>query len=270
MSYRLKRSEPLSPGVRRIARSAARSIRKHLKSGCEQSKSVHEARRHIKKLRALTRLVRKQIGKRSYARCNRLLKELAKSLAPLRDATVHLNTLQRLKPANSNGLYEVSDWQKAFIEAHRGRLQESDRIQKWRKKKIQKLSEKIGKWPLKGLNRGVLEEGINCSGKRLRQRFQTAQQEPALENLHAWRKAAKDLLNQLAMMKELEPVDQKETADLKKLGILLGDDRDLAMLVVEAGNLRRPLGKPLKLTIHKRRMTLQKAAFKLGRKLGMA
>jgi CHAD domain-containing protein len=59
-------------------------------------KRVHEARKALKRLRALLRLVRDELGERAYARESELVRSTAKRLAQARDAEVLLSTLDDL------------------------------------------------------------------------------------------------------------------------------------------------------------------------------
>ncbi|HEY2570621.1 MAG TPA: CHAD domain-containing protein [Solirubrobacteraceae bacterium] len=59
-------------------------------------KRVHEARKALKRLRALLRLVRDELGERAYARESELVRSTAKRLAQARDAEVLLSTLDEL------------------------------------------------------------------------------------------------------------------------------------------------------------------------------
>ncbi|MBS0421218.1 MAG: CHAD domain-containing protein [Proteobacteria bacterium] len=58
--------------------------------------AVHEIRTHIKRMRALLRLVRADIGHAGYAQARRKLKQTSHSLANVRDAKVMLTTCQQL------------------------------------------------------------------------------------------------------------------------------------------------------------------------------
>ncbi len=57
---------------------------------------VHEARKALKRLRALLRLVRDELGERAYARDSEVVRRAGKRLAQARDAEVLLNTLDGL------------------------------------------------------------------------------------------------------------------------------------------------------------------------------
>jgi CHAD domain-containing protein len=267
MSYRLKSHEKLSRGIRRVAERQAEGIRQCLERNARSAEAVHAARTHIKKLRALARLVRKPLGGKLYADCNGILKAVAKSLSPLRDAEVRLRTLERLRKTHPDQLAGQPELQTLLAGAQQAKRHANVRSAKWRQQEVRRLLEKIETWPLNGIRKKALNRGIARSRRRVREGFKEARQTPTIENLHAWRKASKDLMHQMAMVERLGRIDGGQKAVLKKLGQLLGDDHDLAMLEAKAGELRRPIMKPIRKLIHKKRMALQKAAFALGRRL---
>src|SRR5712692_3420797 len=98
MSYRLKSKERPSEGLKRIFReeiqSALRLCRHPLK---QRGATVHETRKHLKKLRAALRLVAAEAGKDRHAREDRSLSQIAKLVSDLRDAHVRWQTLTRIR-----------------------------------------------------------------------------------------------------------------------------------------------------------------------------
>lgn len=267
MDYRLKEDEKLSRGLRRIAERQAEGISQSLKPGAKQSGAVHAARTHIKKLRALARLIRKPLGGKIYADCTEILKGIAKSLGPLRDAHVRLRTLERLKKTHPRHLTGQPGFQKIITKAQGAESHANLRSTNWRKAEVARLLNMIEAWPLNHIRKKNLKKGLTHSRRRARAKFKAAKQMPSVGNLHAWRKAAKDLMHQMTVMERIDQTDVRQMAVLKKLGQILGDDHDLAMLEANAGGLRRPILKPIQKLIRKKRKSLQKAAFKLGRKL---
>src|SRR5688500_12178618 len=90
--FRLKKSETVPEGIARVARGRLDSAADELggRGSRDPSKAVHEARKDIKKLRALGRLVQADPS------WNRRLRDTARRLAGRRDADVLLETLDEL------------------------------------------------------------------------------------------------------------------------------------------------------------------------------
>src|SRR4051794_8517044 len=97
MSYRL-RKKSLAREVRRVARQQLEGALKDLLAPSQQgrSTSVHEARKHIKKVRALIRLLRPAMGDAFYKRENAALRKAARKMSPIRDAQVRVQTIEKL------------------------------------------------------------------------------------------------------------------------------------------------------------------------------
>ena len=97
MAYHLKPGESVPQGLRRIAAEQLGKAIEHLQSTAgARDEHIHEARKAIKRLRALVRLVRRELGEETYALENMCLREAGQRLSGLRDATVLILTLDRL------------------------------------------------------------------------------------------------------------------------------------------------------------------------------
>ena len=80
MEYRLKQGESVPEGVRRMAAAQLDKALAHL--GCEdgeRDKHIHEARKATKRLRALVRLVRRDLGDEVYALENQCYRDVPAS-----------------------------------------------------------------------------------------------------------------------------------------------------------------------------------------------
>ena len=97
MGYRLHAGQPVAHEVHRVAaRQLELAIQGLTAAGhAEHDDSVHDARRHIKKVRALTRLVRPALGGR-YRDVNRRLRSVNRLLEPMADAQEAVATLTRV------------------------------------------------------------------------------------------------------------------------------------------------------------------------------
>src|SRR5919201_4778965 len=98
-SYRFLEGEAMPDGLRRIARGridhAVDELRGETDSSAEEA--VHEARKDMKKLRAVLRLARDELGDEVYRRENECFRDAGRRLSGVRDADVMLETLRGLK-----------------------------------------------------------------------------------------------------------------------------------------------------------------------------
>src|SRR5436190_186135 len=96
MGFRLKLREPLPSGLKRVFSeqidSALRLCRHPAK---QRGVTVHEVRKHLKKLRAAMRLTVGGVGKKRHAREDRCAREIGRLVSDLRDSQVRLQTLIR-------------------------------------------------------------------------------------------------------------------------------------------------------------------------------
>src|SRR5262249_30839762 len=123
--FRLRRKEGIAEGVARIAAGRAdEAIEELAGSGHgDTADAVHGARKDLKKLRSLLRMVREGLGDDRYRDQNERFRDAGRRLSESRDAVVKLDTLA--------GLEECFDAEPPHqsLEAWRGDLErESDEI----------------------------------------------------------------------------------------------------------------------------------------------
>jgi CHAD domain-containing protein len=84
MSFRLKRDGSIASEIRRIVSSQLEVAISELRivGDPESDEAVHDARRRVKKIRAVIRLVRPALDKR-YRAVDRELKDVSRLLAPV-------------------------------------------------------------------------------------------------------------------------------------------------------------------------------------------
>ena len=105
MAYRLKLKEPLVKGVRRIAAEQLANAAARLQTDGDPQSSIHEARKSLKRTRALLRLVRPGLGESQFRSSNDQLRDIARTLSAARDRDVvraHLAKLTAEPPVFGN------------------------------------------------------------------------------------------------------------------------------------------------------------------------
>ena len=264
--YRLKLGEPLPEGIARVARGRIDDAIDELSGATDSSpeEAVHNARKDVKKLRALLRLVRGELGKGVYTRENASFRDAAAALAGLRDADVMLVTLDKLELDEA-----VSGPLRQALEAHRLRTGGGGREQAGGEA-IEILSEaraRIVDWPLEDDSFAVLEPGLRRMYRDGRREWRAMHKEPSVEGLHEWRKRVKELWYDHELLKPLwKPVMKAVGDEAHDLSDLLGDDHDLAVLLDWARN-HADAPPELVEAVEKRRRDLQEQASELGARL---
>ena len=97
-AYRLKRKEKTAKGVRRIALGRVEHALEQLREQPDGEKAaVHTARKDLKKLRWLLRLVRSELDESTYSAENERYRDAGRLLSGARDAEVKQQTLEALR-----------------------------------------------------------------------------------------------------------------------------------------------------------------------------
>jgi CHAD domain-containing protein len=262
-AYRLKDGEPLPDGIGRVARGRIDDAIDELsgKSDSTPEEAVHEARKDMKKLRALLRLARGELGKSRFARENACFRDAARELAGARDSDVMLETLRGLELPAGLG------WElRKLIQAQRETDGAGDREAAARDAVaiLEEARKRVDDWPLRHDSFDAVAEGLERTYRRGRRDFRAARDEPSVEALHEWRKRVKELWYHHTLLRALWPPVMAAVGDeAHELSDLLGDDHDLAVLADWAGEHADP-GPEFFEAVGAQRAKLQKEAFAQG------
>src|SRR3954463_954491 len=99
MAYRLALTDDPPNALRRCAREQIEDAVAMLdeRGGDDPAEAIHEARKSVKKTRALLRIARPALPRRSYRMENHSLRDAARSASGLRDADVMVETVDGLR-----------------------------------------------------------------------------------------------------------------------------------------------------------------------------
>ncbi len=265
-AYRLKSKEPLPEGIARAARGRIDNAIDELRGKTDSSpeEAVHNARKDLKKLRALLRLARGELGESTFARENRTFRDAGRELAAARDSDVMLDTLKALDLPAGLGW----DLRKA-IQAHHARNGGGSRhvAAAGVVSMLQNARRRVDDWPLEDDSFSALRDGLEGTYRRGRRDFKAAQANASVEALHQWRKRVKDLWYHHALLRTLWPPVMEAVGDqAHELADRLGDDHDLAVL---ADWIREHSGADPEFfdAVDRRRAELQAEAMTLGARL---
>jgi CHAD domain-containing protein len=229
------------------------------------SESVHKARQHIKKLRALLRLIRGELDREIYHRQNAALRKMARALSGMRESTIQLKTLATLRRSHPVQLSkkEFQFFKKILLRAHRRQPHALKASKAFSKKKLKRLKHEINRWKIDGIKARDLQLGIKKTRNRFLDAHQQARLAPDDKTIHEWRKRTKDFLYQSQFLENLRPEFFVRQAEwLGRLGEYLGDAHDLAMLETKIAVMKPVFTRLLKLS-EQRRIQLQTLAFTL-------
>jgi CHAD domain-containing protein len=278
MGYKLKKNESTTAGIRRITREEVEEALELLeKKDTDIDETVHEVRKHLKKIRAVVRLVRDELGEKDYRRDNETVRGLGRRLASARDASVRASALDRLRAISESDFPSdrVSAIQKRLVSRRRsalGRLRRGSVLSAIARD-LDALSKRVRAWPIRKEGFACLEPGLRRGYRQGRNAASRAYASRADEAFHEWRKRAKDLRYHVDLLEAIWPETMKNVEKtLHDLTDHLGDDHDFA-------ELRRVLTTSPKLTegadgvatvielIDRRRSELQASARPIGARI---
>ena len=234
MGFRLKLREPLPDGLKRVFREQIESALELCRHPAKQrGVTVHEVRKHLKKLRAAMRLAIPAVGKNRHTREDHCVRKIGRLVSDLRDAQVRLQTLIQLRDETAKGS-EDSPFPRIEELLSLERESFSAAFAGWQKQAIPQLERaeaRLLKWPLGDLTWKQVCGAVAKIYKRGQRGLAKTIDEPNPENFHAWRKRVKDLWYQFRILQPLNRVVLTEMArDAEVLGELLGCEHDLNFL----------------------------------------
>jgi CHAD domain-containing protein len=237
MSFRLEPREPLPEGVRRIALEQIDKAVAQLRDqpdGCDEA--VHDARKRFKKVRAVLRLVRDELGEEAYHRENICFRDAGRRLAAVRDSAVLLETLdyvaghsgdERLTPALIAAIQHRLSYAHEYLSEH---VLEREHALVIVIDTLAQARTRVHTWPIEHGGFSALAGGLQRVYKRGRNRLSDAYAAPSPENFHEWRKRTKYLWYHMRILNLLWPAVLKELADeVHELSNVLGLDHDLTV-----------------------------------------
>ncbi|MFM2355316.1 MAG: hypothetical protein RLZZ528_1052 [Pseudomonadota bacterium] len=230
MEFCFKRSDRSVEGAaRRVAQELASDALATLKSDdIPLDIAVHEARKTVKKIRAVLRLVRGDM--KSAGQDMGLLRHAAAAVSPLRAAAVRLATLDRLAATLPDG--------PDGLEPLRRPLEAADRAARDPKALARALSgysahirdirRRSTGWTLAHKGFGAIEPGIRQTWDRARAALATARDPAEIEALHELRKRIKDHWYQARLLVRMNPAGLTPHAErIGALGEALGSIHDI-------------------------------------------
>jgi CHAD domain-containing protein len=276
-AFRLDPGAPVPDEVRRVARGRIEHALDELrgKSDSTREEAVHEARKDMKKLRALLRLVRGELGERVYSAENACFRDIARELAGVRDADVMLATLTDLE-RRFGELPGAGRKLRPALVAHRFRASAGslNPASKTAAEGLAEAVERVRDWPLDTDGFEGFENGLGRVYRQGRRAFRDARKQPSAEHMHEWRKRVKDLWYHLLLLQDSwKPVLSALADEAHELSDRLGDEHDLTVLREWAHrhtaelNGDDPVLRGFDVLLQSRRTELQEDAFEYGARL---
>jgi CHAD domain-containing protein len=273
VAYRFDPDEAVRTAVRRCAREQLEDAVRQLTEEIENDpvEAVHEARKAVKKDRALLRLVRGALPDEQRRRENAALREAARGLSGVRDADVMIQTIDQLSDSFAGQVPKrtfcaVRD---QLAGGHHGTIDSATSSAAARD--LSAALARIDDWQLGHGGWRAVGPGLSQTYRRGRKALASVREEPSLQNLHEWRKRVKDLWYHLRLLQAVcGPAVRGQVKEADKLADLLGDDHDLGVLSERIGATSGELAVDIDALfglIEHRRHELQDQAIAIGDRL---
>ncbi len=269
MPFHFKKSESPAKAVRRVCRERIGAALGGLRKGGRPA-AVHGVRKEIKKLRALFRLVRGEIGRGVYRKGAKALREAAGSLTAPRDARVTLKAFEKLAGHSARRFGGIERALRKNARREAGRIRKDDSLKR-AEQLLRKADRRVDDLKIKAAGWAAIEPGLKESYRRGREACRLAGKQPSPDNFHDWRKHVKDLWHYFCLLYPAWPAEARAyTDELELLGRHLGEDHDLFLLKQFMAEHCAGLAgevEALNRLIESRQKQLRASALKLGSRL---
>jgi CHAD domain-containing protein len=235
----------LAEKTRNMARDECRAIGRSLGVKRRIHEGIHDARKAIRRLRALLALVETRLPETG--RIDMQLERLGDGLSSLRDSHVVIETARRFAASHRKRWKPAIEALSARRDERLARLLDSDPGFLKRRALIGRLEAQLDFVDWSKLRVTDLQESIEASQQRILRAEQMAASDPSLANTHRWRRRVRRLRFQLEALAKLSPDTVRKHSRkhpkhdpkaLHKLGDALGDRRDELMLEAALKRIR--------------------------------
>jgi CHAD domain-containing protein len=236
MPYRFKAKESVEENVRRIAQEevdSAVDLLSHASSR-KRDEAVHEARKSIKKTRALLRLVAPELGK-TFCQENKRFRDTGHQLSVLRDAAALLETVGHIGERHGAALdRRLPGPIRRGLQRQKRELEQQFAASKTIPRAASALrsaSKRIHAWPLGRDGFKAIAPGLERSYRAGRRALKRAKQKHDAVSYHDLRKRVKDHWYHVRLLESIwTEVMQAHEASLKELETWLGEDHNVSVL----------------------------------------
>lgn len=277
MGFEVREHEPLDQAICRIVIERIDKAHRFLSNGKGGARddAIHEARKQFKQIRGILRLVRQELGRKTFRQENKAFRDLGRPLSSARDADVIVQAfdllLDHFKVEIKAKHYQPLRQLVRQLMRPAGKIGRTDK-----RSLIVELSaakERVREWKLDHFRWPELRDGLHKIYRQSQKAMKSAEKECTDEAFHEWRKRSKDLRYALELASAARPKSSLDRlADqAHSLANLLGDDHDQAVLRqtlegLEAANHVDHLHSLLDL-IERRRAGLHAESIALGNQL---
>ena len=274
MAFRLKRGKAVGRQLSHVVSAELTSAVDAAGSSRTMSvDNVHEVRKHVKKVRAVLRLLEASLGK-AYDSLSSALRSASRRLSALRDADASGETLEKLRVRYPRVLTAsvVRSLDRA-LKADKQRAQSRvPRLLPGVVRTLERSTRTVPRQIRKAAGQDAMRAGMRRTYQRAREAMTLARGQNDDEGLHRWRRRVKDHWYHMRLLKGVNGRISARVRRLKQLGTWLGDHQNLVVLHRQILNApahfgdERTIGAVLG-CIDERQLELRRRAYKRGTRL---
>jgi len=289
-AFRLHPGEPLGAGLKRLGVDAIDEAISGFYEGEEMFReAVHITRKSTKRIRAMLRLIRYEVGEQVYQYENGWMRDTARLLSEVRTSSVMVQGVTDIRemyePLLAEGTFdEILERTTIYRDRTEQRVMEDPEIVPRVVSNLERARGRYESWPTDPDAKSVygigirhdyraIGPGLEATHARGRHQMVAAYQMPSPESFHRWRKRVKFLKHQMEILTPLWPeVMIGMAVTLDRISELLGQDHDLAELLQALADRPDLCPNPLERSLmsalaEQRRSDLQTASRILGRRI---
>lgn len=279
MGYRFRPKERIDAGIRRVVREQIRGAIDDLTGPREERhEGVHEARKRFKMIRAVLRLARPSLGELQFALENTWYRDTGRRLSSVRDAVAMIECFDALQKRFARDLApKVAGAARARLQARLETIASEDAGLEGHCARVASglkgAQARLRDWPIHDRGFKTIGPGLARVYRQGRRAMKAAIEAPTDENLHEWRKRAKDHWYHVRLLRSSWPkVMDAYRREMRVLTEALGADHDLALLAPLLRNDADGFGGAdavavLLALVDRRRHELQEQARVVGRRI---
>ena len=233
-SFAFKPGKSIRRELKRIARKELGRAADRLNHEQRDDEDVHEGRKSLKKVEALSALL-EQVGSAPRRKDLKRLRETRRALSRVRDRRAIIETFDRLRSRLADRLPEHTS---ALIRAHLAR-RKSATMRRARAsagtlaragKAVRKLRRAAGQWSPPSIELSDLPKILKHSYRASKRAMKRARRRGRAEDFHGWRKRVKSLWLQLRLVERLAASLSARIEQFKELETSLGEEHNFFIL----------------------------------------
>jgi len=231
MAFRLKRNRSMSAELGRLVKKQLQQAHEELAAPEAGDEAIHKARTSLKKVRAVLRLLKSELGP-DYRDSNRRLRKAADLLSGLRDSDATLETLAAVRARYQAVLaHRAVQAVGAALGARKRRARASaGRAIGVAVDELRRASRRMPARVRENANVPAVTSGLVDGYRRARKAMEDLRLDSDDTSFHTWRKRVKDHWYHVRLFEGLHQGARSRARRLEELETLLGIEHNLVVL----------------------------------------